>query len=131
MPTKDIAKIHGAAFYFAHFTQNLQEIANKLQVSARTIRRYAEEPEWDKALDSYGYTGDRNFDKQKTRDTQRDNGLLYIQAVTTYARLREDGIPKHKLITMTSKEMGLPRDRIYTWARKNNWETEGKHYEDK
>lgn len=128
MPTKDLAKIHGAAFYFAHFTQRLEKIADKLNVSDRTIRRYAEEPEWHKALDTYGYTGDRSFDKQKTRDTRRDNPEEYVTAFQTYTQLILDGVPKHKLITMTSKETGLPRDRIYTWARKNNWEN---HHENK
>ena len=51
---KPIAKIHCAATYFVFVSRNINEIAETFDTSDRTIRRWAEDPEWETALDACG-----------------------------------------------------------------------------
>ena len=74
---KPIAKIHCAATYFVFVSRDINEIAETFDTSDRTIRRWAEDEEWETALDACGYTGDRNFETQPYRDTERDAGGLF------------------------------------------------------
>ena len=69
-----IEKIHGAAAIFAFVSRDLLTLAGYFDVSDRTVRRWAETPQWQTALDVFGYDGDRSFDTQPFRDTQRDAG---------------------------------------------------------
>ena len=69
---KDIVKIHVAATYFAFRSRELQQIANAVDASERTIRRWRDdEPEWEKTLQTIRYKGTRLF-KNPTRNTASD-----------------------------------------------------------
>ena len=116
-----IEKIHAAAWFFAKHSRDLNTIATEFSVSTDTVRKWAKTPEWDAALDTFKYTGDRSFAKQKTRDTERDTGDLLYHAQNTYTKLLKEGTPSHKLVSTTAKATGLPDRRIRDWAKRYNW----------
>ena len=118
---KNLIKIHGAAFYFAHISQDLTEIAETTDLGERQIRRYAETPEWQNALDAWGYTGDRTFTTQPTRDTVRDAGETFDKAREVYLEALKAGESKHKLARITADALGLQPKRVRTWAQKYGW----------
>ena len=118
-------KIHSAAFYFAYISQDLCQIAKVTGLGKRQIRRYAETEEWDQALDVYGYTGNRNFETQPSRDTVRDAGGTFEQARQIYLDALNAGTPKHKLARITADALGLQPKRVRTWAQKFNWQNGG------
>ena len=86
-------KIHAAAFYFVYTSRDLHEIANVFGVTEYAVRKWAKTPQWEKALDVFGYTGDRDFITKPTRDTVRDAG----------------------------ESVGLSRRRIHAWAQQYGW----------
>ena len=116
-----IIKIHGAAFYFAHLSRDLREISEATGIGERQIRRYAETPEWDKALDAWGHTGERTFTTQPSRDTIRDNGETFSKARQIYLEAFKAGEPKHKLASLTAEQLGLQPGRVRNWATKYGW----------
>ena len=118
---KNLIKIYGAAFCFVHISQDLTEIAEATGLGERQIRRYAETPEWDKALDAWGYTGNRNFVTQPTRDTVRDAGETFEKAREIYLEAMQAGEPKHKLARITADALGLQVERVRKWATKYRW----------
>ena len=126
MPQQNrLIKIHGIAFYFAHISQDLHQIVKATGMAERTIRRYAETPQWHQALDVFDYTGERTFTLQPSRDTLRDNGEIFEKAREVYLEALRAGEPKHKLATIAGEAVGLPRRRIHAWAMKYNWRQGG------
>ena len=121
---KPFAKIHTAAAYFAFISRNIREIAEHFDVSDRTIRRWASDEEWDAALDACLYTGDRTFETQPRRDTQRENPDTFAEAETVYQAAIARSEPRHKVASLTSRETGVPIRKIWEWARKFNWREE-------
>ena len=121
---KPIAKIHTAAAYFAFVSRDINQIAEHFGVSDRTIRRWAEDEEWDIALDACLYTGDRSFETQPSRDTERENPDTFAEAETVYKTAVARGEPRHKVASLTSRETGVPIRQIWEWARKFNWREE-------
>ena len=118
---KPTVKIHCAATYFAFISRDINAIADAFKTSDRTIRRWAEAPEWDAALDTCGYTGDRSFETQPYRDTERDAGKRFEQARAAYNVAIKAGAPSHKLATIAAEKVGLPRRRVHDWAVKYGW----------
>ena len=121
--TKDIALIHGAAFYFAYISRDKKKIANHFSVSERTIERWSKEPEWHQALDAWGYTGDRNFTRQPRRDIAYNSRERFDQAKAIYIQALRAGEPEHKLATITSESTGLQPSTIRRWAKRYKWHT--------
>ena len=119
---KSIAKIHAAATYFAFVSRDITAIAKAFSVDTRTIRRWAKDEEWEIALGNVNYTGDRTFETQPYRDTERDAGDTFEKARTLYIEALNSGIPKHKLASLTAKATGLTPRRIRNWAKQFNWE---------
>ena len=116
-----IEKIHAAAWFFAKHSRDLNTIATEFSVSTDAVRKWAKTPEWDAALDTFKYTGDRNFAKKKTRDAERDAGDLLYEAQDTYTKLLQEGTPDHKLVSMTAEATGLTDRRIRDWAKRYKW----------
>lgn len=122
--------IHAAAYHFAHFSRKATEIAAALDVADKTIRRYADEPEWEFALKCFGYTGKRYFEREPRRNTARENGAVYDRAKEVYITLIRDGVPKHKINRLTGEtvfpEMDpvKARNTIHLWAKRENWREE-------
>ena len=114
-------KIHAAAFFFVNTSRDLHEIANAFGVTEYAVRKWAKTPQWEKALDVFGYTGDRDFITKPTRDTVRDAGETFETARKVYLQAMLNGEPKHKLATITGEAVGLPRRRIHAWAQQYNW----------
>lgn len=120
MNEKDL-KLPVAAHYFATVSQDINKIADTAQVSKRTIRRWAETPEWELALNIWGYEGDRSFETQPKRDTKRDAGKRYNNAKTVYIAAIKVGHSPRKAPTITEQKTGIPRRRVRVWADKYHW----------
>ena len=118
---KSLVKIPAAAFYFARISRDIRRIAEEFNVTAWAVRKWAKTAEWHKALDVFGYKGDRQFATQPTRDTARDNGEIFDRAKQAYQEALNAGKPYHKLATIAGERVGLPRRRIHDWAMKYNW----------
>lgn len=118
---RPVKKIQRAARYFATRSRELSKIAARFKVSEDTVRKWAKTPEWAATLDAIGYTGDRRFEKQPTRNAARDAGTMFTKARKMYRSLLNAGEPHHKLASTTAKRLGLTRRRVYEWAEKYNW----------
>ena len=118
---KSIAKIHAAATYFAFVSRDINAIAQVFGVDTRTIRRWAKDPHWEIALDTVNYTGDRSFETQPTRDTERDAGDTFEKARTLYIEALNTDMPQHKLASFTAKATGITPRRVRTWAKQFRW----------
>ena len=121
---KTTIKIHAAAFYFAHISRELHRIVEIFDVSEFTVRKWAKTQAWEKALEVFGCTGERNFITKPRRDTARDNGETFEKARKVYFQAMLDGESKHKLATIAGESVGLPRRRIHAWATKYGWREE-------
>ena len=118
---KSTTKIHCAAAYFAFVSRDITQIANAFGVNDRTIRRWAEDEEWQTALDACGYTGDRSFQLKLTRDTQRDAGDIFEKTREAYQNAIREGHPKHRWATIAAEAVGIRRRRVHQWAIKHGW----------
>lgn len=119
-----IAKVHGAAALFAFITRDAQQLATHFKVSDATIKRWAKTPDWEHALDVFGYTGDRAFEAQPFRDTQRDAGKAFQLAKEAYMKAVFDGIPPHQRASRVAKEAGITPRRARNWAKRFDWGSE-------
>ena len=99
-----IAKVHGAAALFAFITRDAQQLASYFNVTPATIKRWAKTPYWTQALNQFGYTGDRTFETQPFRDTQRALARLMTSAKAAYMRAVFDGIPPHQRASRVAKK---------------------------
>lgn len=119
---RPVAKIHAAATYFVFVSRDPRQIADAFNLkNVRTVHRWAETPEWTEILDICRYTGDRTFQHQPTRKIEQD---LFSKARAVYVASIAEGIPKHKLATLTAEKTGLNAGRIRSWAKKDNWGAE-------
>ena len=118
---KNVAKIHGAAFYFAHISRDKMEIADYFNVQKRTVTRWSKEPEWEQALEAWGYEGERKFLAPPRRDIANNKKKLFKKARDIYIEAMFAGKPMHKLATITGEAIGLPRTTIHRWAKQHGW----------
>ena len=116
-----LVKIHSAAFYFSHISRDIHEISEMFGVSRHAIYKWAKMPEWEHALDVFGYTGDREFARRARRDTKRDAGDVFLRARQAYYKAINEGVPTNKLATVAGGVVGLPRRRIHAWAKQYGW----------
>ena len=123
-PKKTVVRIHAAAFYFSHISRDLQKMCEVFGVSASAVRKWAKTAEWDYALRTLGYEGERSFLRNPKRETARDNGEVFETAKAVYLQALEDGEPRHKLATIAGDAVGLPRRRIHAWAQQYGWRDE-------
>ena len=123
---KSIGKIHAAATYFAFVSRDITAIAQAFGVDTRTIRRWAQDEEWEIALQNVNYTGDHSFETQPYRDTERDAGDTFEIARTLYIKALNTGVPKHKRARLAAEATGLTPRRIRNWANRYGWAKEMK-----
>ena len=116
----ELARVHGAAYHFAFISRDKLEIAHYLDVSERTIHRYAKMDEWHHALDIYGYKGERTFLRRVTRHPERDHPD-YKCAKREYLDFYAGYVSKSALARRVERATGIPRKRIREWARKYDW----------
>lgn len=66
--------IIGAAYLFSiHPEARVGELAEMLNISERTLYRWAKTQTWDQTLSSLNFTGTRTLRKQNARDVRREN----------------------------------------------------------
>ena len=116
-----LVKIHAAAYYFSHISRDVHEISEMFGVSKDAIYKWVKTPEWEFALDVFGYTGDREFARKPRRDTARDAGDLFLKARDAYFKAIRDGVATRKLATVAGADVGLSRRRIHAWAKQYGW----------
>ena len=90
-------------------------------MDTRTIQRWAETPIWTEILDDCNYRGERAFELQPYRDTERDAGDEFRKARAVYQKALKAGEPRHKLAAITEAKTGILRKKVGTWARKHGW----------
>ena len=108
------------------FTRHQRDRSRLFGVDTRTIRRWAKDEEWEIALGNVNYTGERSFETQPYRDTERDAGDTFEKARTLYIEARNTGVPKHKRARLAAEATGLTPRRIRNWANRYGWATEMK-----
>ena len=116
-----LVKIHAAAFYFSHISRDVNDISEVFDVSKDAIYKWVKTPEWQYALDVFGYTGDREFARRPRRDTARDAGEVFEKARDAYFKAMREGVPTRRLATVAGAAVGLPRRRIHAWAKQYGW----------
>ena len=114
-------KIYAAATYFACVSRNINAIAQTFGVDTRTVRRWQKDKEWEIALQNVNYTGDRSFETQPTRDTQRDAGDTFEKARSIYIEALNTGMPQHKLASSHSESHWAHTAQGSQWARQFRW----------
>ena len=116
-----LVKIHAAAFYFSRISRDVNDISEVFDVSKDAIYKWVKTPEWQYALDVFGYTGDREFARRPRRDTARDAGDVFEKAREAYFKAMCEGVPTRRLATVAGAAVGLPRRRIHAWAKQYGW----------
>ena len=116
-----LVKIHSAAFYFAHISRDVHEIAEIFEVSTGAVYKWAKTEEWSDALKAFNYKGDTHFSRQPRRDTARDAGDVFQRAKSAYIHAYRSGEPMRKLATIAGNAVGLSRRRIHAWAKQYHW----------
>ena len=116
-------KIHitTAACLFVTYTRDAEKIGKALNTTGRTIRRYAETPDWEEVLQIVGYEGERSFRVEATRDTKRDYGEVFEKARARYITAVGQGHSNWKAAGIVAEELGLKQRRVSKWARQFRW----------
>ena len=100
-----------------------KEIAETLDIPLNSVYHLAKQPEWDTALNTLQYAGDRAFKSEKRRDTLRDSGDLVARAPCGFTS-NSDGTAARisKRCLWFAKPLTLKRRRVNEWAAKFGWE---------
>lgn len=112
--------IIAAASLFATLTRDAQEIADLLDTSKRSIHRWSKEPLWHQTLDTLGYEGERNFRVHPARDSVENPNFEVVE--TAYLAAIEQGVPKHKRVSLVSEQTGVKDWTVRYWAGKFGWD---------
>ena len=116
-------KLHAAAFVFAQRAGcSAKEIAETLDIPLNSVYHLAKQPEWDTALGTLQYTGERAFKSEKRRDTLRDSGDLVARARRLYLEQRWDSRTHKQAVSVVCETLDLKRRRVNEWAAKFGWE---------
>ena len=118
---RDYMKLHAAAYHFARFSRKAGEIADSVGIADKTVRQYVNDPEWNRTLDVFGYTGEREFVRGPRRDAAREKGETYDRARDIYTQLLKEGTPHHKLASRTADAVDMTPRTIRRWAKNANW----------
>ena len=116
-------KLHAAAFVFAQRAGcSAKEIAETLDMPLNSVYHLAKQPEWDTALNTLQYAGERVFKSEKRRDTLRDAGDLVARARAVYLEQRWDSCTHKQAVSVVCETLDLKRRRVNAWAAKFGWE---------
>lgn len=120
--TIDLARIHGAAFYYAYISRDKKIIAEHFQVSVRTIERWSQTEAWRDALKAWGFTGEpTDFSSPPKRDIATKSRENFDRAKRLYIEALNAGEPDHKIASIVGEATGLPPSTIRRWAKRYNW----------
>ena len=108
-----------AAFAFAHFTRDANEIAKALEVSPRTIQRLIHNEAFHAELDRWNYQGDRNFRVKPARDRTRSED--YEKAKRLWFEMSD--VPEHRRTREIAKQVDTDYHTLRIWTR--DWRTKG------
>ena len=118
-------KLHAAAFVFAqHAGCSAKDIAETLDISLNSVYHLAKQREWDTALDTLQYAGERAFKSEKRRDTLRDSGDLVARARKVYLEQRWDSRTHKQAVSVVCETLDLKRRRVNEWTAKFGWEAD-------
>ena len=99
-----------------------KEIAETLDIPLNSVYHLAKQPEWDTALNTLQYAGERAFKSEKRRDTLRDAGDLVARARELYLEQRGDSRTHKQAVSVVCETLDLKRRRVNAWAAKFGWE---------
>ena len=112
--------ITAAATLFARHTRDANEIAALLDTTKRTVHRWSKESLWHQTLDTLGYEGERHFRVQPARSIQENPNFETVEGA--YREARAQGVPKHKRVSLVSKQTGVNDWTVRNWAKKFGWD---------
>ena len=118
---RDILIITSATLFAKH-TRDANEIAALLGTTERTVHRWSKESLWHQTLDTLGYESERNFRVQPARDSVENPNFEVVE--TAYLAAIEQGVPKHKRVSLVSKQTGVNDWTVRNWAKKFGWDNE-------
>lgn len=120
--TIDLARIHGAAFYYAYISRDKKIIAEHFHVSVRTIERWSQTEAWKDALKAWGFSGEKaGFSSPPKRDIATKSRENFDRAKRLYIEALNAGEPDHKIASIVGEATGLPPSTIRRWAKRYNW----------
>ena len=76
---REPTRIHGAAGYFAKVSQYLEDIIRTFEISEETISEWMESPEWERALDAWGYQKETRRPVEKNPKNSKSVGDFFTQ----------------------------------------------------
>ena len=102
-----------AAFAFAHFTRDANEIAKALKVSPRTIQRLIHNEAFHAELDRWNYQGDRNFRVKPARDRTRSGD--YEKAKRLWFEMSD--VAEHRRTREIAEQVDTDYHTLRIWTR--------------
>ncbi len=110
-------KCHAAAYHFAKGVTSAADLAEILDVTHESVRRWAKRKEFHTALDRLGYTGKRTFSRKHRNCRQHADFDLVVQL---YKQLTDENVPRHKRISEIESRLGNRHTgpKIRYWIRK-------------
>lgn len=113
--------IISAAYLFSiHSDATVADLAKMLNISERTLYRWAKKETWDQALDTLDFRGNRSLRKQKARNVSREN-KKFEEARTIYMRLVIKGKSPGEAAFAAAAATGITRKRILEWSHRYEW----------
>ena len=118
-------QIQRAAFMFARVTRDVEEIADALRVSSRTVQRMIHLPAFQEALDRLDYQGERRFRKaeRSQRSAERKRKAEYQKVKRLWHQMSD--IPEHgrAKVIADREDINASYDAVRRWCR--DWRHKG------
>ena len=118
-------QIQRAAFMFARVTRDVEEIADALRVSSRTVQRMMHLPAFQEALDRLDYQGERRFRKaeRSQRSAERKRKAEYQKVKRLWHQMSD--IPEHgrAKVIADREDINASYDAVRRWCR--DWRHKG------
>ena len=83
-------KMHGVAFYFAHVSRDIEELAKISKVSESLLQQWTKNTEWNKSLEVYEYKGVRTFHRTVERTSKTTDFPTEIDLMDTTSSNRKN-----------------------------------------
>ena len=122
-----VEQILQAAFMFARVTRDVEEIANALRVSSRTVQRMIHLPAFQEVLDRLDYPGERRFRKaHRAQGTERAPRGAECTQKLEYQKVKQlweqmSDMPEHgrAKVIADREDINASYDTVRRWC--HNW----------
>lgn len=122
MNKKEIRLTTAAYLFTREWT--LEQIAEILDTTPRTIGRWSKLPVWHEVLDTLEYAGDRSFRRRPKRDIKRESGDQITYTHEVWTELIKEGCHPRNAARLTAERTGLPVPKVRRWEHRFGWRDE-------